>query len=445
MAGPRVPPDAMARGFDPADPGEAAFAAWLGEALLQADPGRLERGLRARLLVGHAAVVAGAGAVAPGPAIDQELVAARVAAAARDADARVAAAMRDADARVAAACKKDVDVAETRAAMTVLSERVRQLADAASTAEVRRLDAALASARAELERLRASNHVKGAAGEAAVMHALRESDAFAGWAFEDTSARGAHSDFHMTSPDGARVVAFEVKNKAVVTAGDVEKSARDILELGERLGERLAAYVFASVRTRNVPGRGALRVERVGRVPVLWFGADAIGADGAATGDGGALRELVRATQLLLDVSDELRAERAAGADGAAAVARMLACLNAHLARLDALRRTAASVQDAAASVRRHAAQLGAEVDAMYRAVAALVRGRAAECDAAAEADPGDAQHAAPATIVLPPAPLRAPCGRVFASPHAVAGHQARCDACRHARGGGRAANGERQ
>ncbi len=483
-----VPDQPLGRGFDPADPTEAALAAWLRSARAsQQDPECLVRALRARALVGHAVLEHAATRFARDTErsdadhmlraaqavheVEREtwaasLQRAQAEAAAREARARLQA-EQGAEERIRAvrqeaeeARARVADSAEMRGTLALLTERVGALASAATTAEVRRLDGELAQARAELDRMRASNRAKGVAGEAAVMDALRGSAAFASWVFADTSTKGGQSDFHMTSPCGTRVVAVEVKNKAVVTLGDVEKSARDIVELSERMGPRLVGYVFASVRTRNVPRKGALRMDRVAGVPVLWFGGEALDVSGACVAP--AMDDLVRATSLLLDVGVELQALRMEAAEAAheqedqhreaaAATARMFECLNAHLIRLDALRRTAAGLQDAAATIRKHAATLGAEVDAAYREAEAAVC-RTATCGTAPPLLPSP-RGAASADVVVagsnvmgsapwvtgsaPLVMVKGACGREFSSVRAHAAHKTHCDACRAAWAGG--------
>lgn len=226
--------------FDPCLPGEAAVAAWLGERvgavdaeLSSAAGEKLSAHLKARLVVGHAALQC---AWAAEGAAEREAAARREVTALAEglAQARLAVAM---DGREAAEAWAEERLAETerytrerveaaeriardrveaaeraareeRVRSDSLTQRLEALAAASGTAEVQRLEALLDAERAKAAGMANSNHAKGATGEAAVMTTLRA--AFPDWAFEDTSGRAAHSDFHMTSPCGGRVIAVEV-------------------------------------------------------------------------------------------------------------------------------------------------------------------------------------------------------------------------------------------
>lgn len=294
-----------------------------------------------------------------------------------------------------------------------LRREVAHIGAASHSAEVQRL-------RGEVDRLKGANHVKGAQGEAAVLAALRS--AFDDWAFTDTSSRGCESDIRATSPRG-EVLVVEVKNKATVTAADVAKSMRDVADLQERVGDALIAYMFVSVRSPSIPGKGALGIELTPRgVPILWLGIDPMDcgddASGAADGHGGLLddsraRDVVRAARLLVDVGracaasvqrhaagmsasdlspvnddrgdpndddddvdhgetaralrEACQAARADAAASARARAEAIARLNDQLARVDGMRRIANRLSDSVTATRRHAASLQTAVDACFR------------------------------------------------------------------------------
>lgn len=256
-----------------------------------------------------------------------------------------------------------------------LRAHVAQLATSAQAGELQRLRDALAAAQADNDRLRGCNHVKGALGEARVMGALQR--AFPDWAFVDTSARGAESDFHMTGAAG-EVLAVEVKNKGVVTAGDVEKSLRDVRELQERLGARLVGYLFVSVRSRNIPRKGGLALEAAHGVPVLWYGMDeAPDADVAARDDA----DMARAAGLLLDVGRACLGRGGGGEGGAeggaecrARMAAMVRQVGGMLQRLDRARTSATGMRNALSLARRHADEVAVQVDAAFQDAEAFVR-----------------------------------------------------------------------
>lgn len=474
-----IPVDAIIEFDTCGAPAEAAFASWLlvEQGATLGCNGSLIANIRCRLIAGHAAMDAlPAGtqlqsgtktqaaplqdAVCQTALRDAEERAARAESRAREAEAdcttRLVAAQLDADARVqraderAARVMRDADdararafaeagglssgarLAELQAAVACLAGSVERMTAGTRSAEEARLGMELAAAVAECERLRGCNHVKGALGEAAVMTALQE--AFPSWAFLDTSAKGAQSDFHMTSPCGAHIVAVEVKNKATVTSGDVDKSVRDVGELADRLGGRLVGYVFVSLRSRNIPRKGALAVERVSGVPVMWYGAE-LPNPGMGMGVAGA--ELARFVQLLVDIGLVLAADSALPAQAEAERRPLLAHVDVHLRRLDTMRRAVDALQDAATTARKQAAVLAASLDAAYRELQAGVRSGVVDTadTASLQAVPeglGSPQRAsirpenARAQTELTPAP----CGRVFLGARGVAAHKVHCREC---------------
>ena len=309
-----------------------------------------------------------------------------------------------------------------------LLTRLSDVSDARARAEAReaeahaRLEARLANLqsadvqrlRAEVDRLRSTNHVKGAQGEAAVAAAVR--GAFDSWSFVDTSARGGESDFHLVSPRG-EVLVVEVKNKATVSAGDVSKSLRDAAELRERLGPAMLGYLFVSLRSRGIPGKGALMLEMAkagagtgAPLPLLWCGLEEGGGDEGVQGDAFAVsnastanasaaasrldearaRDVVRAARVLVDVGRALAVSAAAasarlagtGSDGGGdegvgreteeALADAVAKLNDQLERLDGMRRIAARLNESATATRKHACALQAAIDQAFRELDSL-------------------------------------------------------------------------
>jgi hypothetical protein len=306
--------------------------------------------------------------------------------AARDADQ----AKRDAD-----QAKRDADQAKreaehaTRAAQQAKREAeytsaaAERLLASFHTAEVQRLRDALTDAQQQAERLKGSNYVKGASGEAAVAAVFRRT--FDDWAFSDTSSEGAQSDFRLESSRDGSVIAVEVKNKAVVTAGDVSKSVRDVRELLEKLGEgKLAGYAFVSLRTRNIPHKGSLAIECVHGVPVLWYGIDSSFSGGQL--DDADAQDMARCAKLLADVGRSLRAPATDTASAASdkQVVAVMERLAQQLKHIDGTRRTLASLQDALSAARRHAATVAASLDASFRDLEAFLR---AEGGAAGGAD----------------------------------------------------------
>jgi hypothetical protein len=295
----------------------------------------------------------------------------------------------------AAMMHRVADVGELRSRQEArdaeLREQLVRLGSSIHSAEVQRL-------RSEVERLRGTNHVKGTLGEAAVAAALRSDASFEAWAFADTSARGSESDFHLTSPAGETLV-VEVKNKATVSAADVSKSLRDAAELTDRLGPAMLGYLFVSVRSRAIPGKGALHLEVTPRgVPVLWCGVDAPLPHSAEFPDGqmqtqdpqplldeSRSRDVVRAARLLADVGRALAARRAAvpsvpaGDSAAEASARealafakaeraeVVRRLNDQLVRVDAMRHLALRLADSVSATRRNVAALQSAIDGAFK------------------------------------------------------------------------------
>lgn len=221
--------------------------------------------------------------------------------------------------------------------------------------------------KAENEKLKNTNHVKGTMGENLVRGILQEQ--FPHWTFIDTSAMGAHSDFHMVCPQSGATIAVEVKNKALVTNGDVDKSIRDALELKDRLANKLVAYVFVSIRTRNIPKRGPLNVELLDRIPMLWYGtAD----EEELCGSGMELSKLLKLVYNLgAAISDKQKDVAAANS--------IVQRARTYLDRLQKQRKMVTNMHNALASMKKVMNDLLEEVDSMYRDIELTLMNPAAD------------------------------------------------------------------
>ena len=303
-------------------------------------------------------------------------------------------AKRDADqvVRDAEQAKKDAEQAKRGAEQARReAEAARRDADNASAAaerllasfhstEMQRLRDALSDAQRQTERLKGSNHAKGACGEAAVAAVFRR--VFDDWSFVNSSAEGAQSDFRLESPRDGSVIAVEVKNKAVVTSGDVTKSVRDVRELLEKLGDgKLAGYAFISLRTANIPHKGSLAIENVHGVPVMWYGIDTSFAENGAL-TGADAQDMARCARLLADVG-RLRSPKADDGKNSAVMER----LAQQLKQIDATRQTLGALQDALSASRRHAAAVAATLDASFRDIEAFLRAEGVVVVAASKPD----------------------------------------------------------
>ena len=81
-------------------------------------------------------------------------------------------------------------------------------------------------------------------------------------------------DFHIINLDGT-FIAIECKNKHTISALDVSKSTKDILHLKKTsMEKKFAAYLFISLKTKNIPKKGDLLFECIENIPVLWFACD---------------------------------------------------------------------------------------------------------------------------------------------------------------------------
>jgi hypothetical protein len=221
--------------------------------------------------------------------------------------------------------------------------------------EVSRLMGDLEKLRAENDRLRNSNHVKGVYGETLVRSLLQEH--LPSWTYVDTSGVGHHSDFHMVCPHTGRVLAVEVKNKGQVTNGDVDKSMRDARELKDRLGSRLVGYMFVSIRTRNIPKRGSLNLDIIDGIPILWYGAsdeDELRASGA---------ELAKLSKLVCAVGASYTDKQ----HDIAAAHTVVQRARFYMEQLQKQRKVVTSMHGTLVTLKNNMNELLSEVDAMYR------------------------------------------------------------------------------
>ena len=273
---------------------------------------------------------------------------------------------REAESRARAEAREAESRARAEAREADAHTRLESKLSGIHSEEVRKL-------RAELDRLKGTNHVKGIEGETSVSAAIRGSHPFDSWTFVDTSGSTGASDFHVVSPAGETLV-VEVKNKITVTAGDVSKSHRDVAELKERMGDAFLGYLFVSLRCRSIPGKGALLLEapNSNSVPILWCGLEEENEQGENN------RDVVRAARLLVDFGRALASRRPASSLPLSSdeeelrkkvetnLEEAIGKLNAQLEQLDDMRKIAARLSESASVTRRHAASMQAAVDAAF-------------------------------------------------------------------------------
>lgn len=123
---------------------------------------------------------------------------------------------------------------------------------------------------AQIASLKGSNFSKGIVGENSVKAWL--SQAFTDCEIIDKSGSAAESDLHIVRPNG-EFIAVECKNKASITLQDVDKSTRDIAFLHEKYGNKFVGYIFVSLRSMNIPrkGAGVLEFHTDATIPVYWY------------------------------------------------------------------------------------------------------------------------------------------------------------------------------
>lgn len=251
--------------------------------------------------------------------------------------------------------------------------------------------------RGELDRLKGTNHVKGIVGEALVSSILLgPGGGFDAWSFVDTSSKGGESDFHLVCPKTGHVLVVEVKNKAIITSSDVTKSLRDARELKARHGDAMIGYLFVSLRSRCIPGKGALLLELLatsnGSVPLMWCGLEASDDAELASSSKSRDADLVHFARILVDAGRMVVAlgagrnkEEAEGSSSSeanedaeeterrlnAAIQDAISSLNAQLDHLDGMRRIVVRLDESAAATRRHATAMQSAIEAAFRSLQA--------------------------------------------------------------------------
>lgn len=117
-----------------------------------------------------------------------------------------------------------------------------------------------------------SSYVKGVIGESAMAKAI--TIACPDWDVRDRSSAPRESDIHATDVcRTGKMVAFECKNKAVITKRDIVKSIRDIRSLKAKYGNQFAGYMFVSLRSSNIPLDRKF-CEIIDDIPTIWLGTE---------------------------------------------------------------------------------------------------------------------------------------------------------------------------
>lgn len=293
--------------------------------------------------------------------------------------------------------ESEVLLREAEAQKMSLSVELARTADELSRAagDRARLEEELMRLTAEHDKLRCRNDVKGIEGEQLVYDLLRAREEFQAWSFTDTSSLAGHSDFHMVCPASGRVVAVEVKNKERITLQDLEKSARDVRELRERLGAgRLVAYVFVSIRTRNIPHKGPLAMETRDDVPMLFYGAS----------DAEELRQAAGELAKLVRISAVLGAGLHEKASDSERHERVLRRARGYIEQLTRQRKSLASMNGAVVALRKSIAELSADMEAMAQDMEDALSVECRHAGSVAEGAPQDsaAEGAPPESAAKP-------------------------------------------
>ena len=150
---------------------------------------------------------------------------------------------------------------DTMTDMKIDCERYKRMySDATSgshRAQVSQLESLLTDARAEMNILKRSNAGKGNLGEFAIGQFVRS--AYPSFEVLNTGKQDASCDLHVRVNEEQRYFAVESKNKIEVTKGDIDKFYRDCECLS--LSNKFMGAVFVSLRSRNIPGKGAFSLE----------------------------------------------------------------------------------------------------------------------------------------------------------------------------------------
>lgn len=125
--------------------------------------------------------------------------------------------------------------------------------------------------KAELQCFKNTNAYKGQQGEKVLRDIV--ANHFTNFEILDTSKSGGLSDVHVISNTGSCFV-LESKNKSTISIQDVEKSYADIQLLASHYGDKLKGYIFVSHRTRSIPRKGHLHIERKDNIYIAWIGVN---------------------------------------------------------------------------------------------------------------------------------------------------------------------------
>lgn len=121
----------------------------------------------------------------------------------------------------------------------------------------------------ELQCFKGTNIYKGQKGEKAIRDII--ANYFTNFEIVDASKTGGASDVHVFTETGD-IFVLESKNKSIITAQDIDKSYDDIELLESQYQEQLKGYVFVSHRTKNIPKKGNLHIERRKNMYIAWIG-----------------------------------------------------------------------------------------------------------------------------------------------------------------------------
>jgi hypothetical protein len=125
--------------------------------------------------------------------------------------------------------------------------------------------------KAQLNIFQSTNSYKGSIGEKQIKDILIKN--FIGYEVKDTSSHSNMSDIHLVDREGG-VIVIESKNKITITPQDVTKSQNDIKTIKARLGDKFVGYLFASIKSNNIPKKGDIYFEIIEGKPVIWYGTD---------------------------------------------------------------------------------------------------------------------------------------------------------------------------
>jgi len=132
--------------------------------------------------------------------------------------------------------------------------------------ELKKLRQSLQERETEIKTLRNMNSTKGLIGEMLIMDVLR--DTFSTFEVENVGKMAHECDIHMhDGKDGTFV--FESKYKNSITKNDLEKFYTDM----QGFDETILGGIFISINTRNIPGKGCMRIEMLeSGKPVMFLG-----------------------------------------------------------------------------------------------------------------------------------------------------------------------------